>query len=309
MSTDFQNLVIQMVKKEGIEVLKRLGRCKELLQRYADKGFKREICIFLISLEAGYHQELFQSTESKLTKAKLIQQLQNDYGIMPMYAEEIITLLETIIDKQEWKDEAMITELEKTAQQGDIHSQYELGLLYERQKEYETAIHWLKEAAKQGLALYEQTGKSTSGIQKASGSKASSLADTFVRIKGGIFIMGSPLSEPEREPNEAQHHVKVSSFYLSKYQVTQREYETMMGTNPSEFKGDNLPVEYISWYDAIVYCNKRSQAEGLLSAYTINKSRNDPNNNNEFDSNKWLITWNQNANGYRLPTEAEWEYA
>jgi formylglycine-generating enzyme required for sulfatase activity len=68
-------------------------------------------------------------------------------------------------------------------------------------------------------------------------------------------------------------------------------------------------VEYISWYDAVNYCNRRSEQEGLLSAYIINKTRSDPNNGNEFDSNKWLVTWDLKANGYRLPTEAEWEYA
>jgi formylglycine-generating enzyme required for sulfatase activity len=67
-----------------------------------------------------------------------------------------------------------------------------------------------------------------------------------------------------------------------------------MGTNPSNFKGDNLPVEQVSWYDAVEYCNKRSQREGLTPAYERNGS---------------YVTWNRNANGYRLPTEAEWEYA
>jgi formylglycine-generating enzyme required for sulfatase activity len=117
----------------------------------------------------------------------------------------------------------------------------------------------------------------------------------MVRIQGGTFMMGSPASEVNRNSErEVQHSVTVSSFYMGKYPVTQKEYQEVMGTNPSNFKGDSLPVEMVSWYDAINYCNRLSQREGLTPAYTVNGEN---------------VTWNQNASGYRLPTEAEWEYA
>jgi len=133
--------------------------------------------------------------------------------------------------------------------------------------------------------------------------------DDMVLIKGGTFTMGSPANEPKRDDDEGpQHQVTVSSFYMGKYEVTQKEYQEVMGTNPSDIKWANSPVENVSWYDAIEYCNKRSQLEGLTPAYTIDKNHIDTNNKNERDM-KWTVIWDKKANGYRLPTEAEWEYA
>ena len=119
-------------------------------------------------------------------------------------------------------------------------------------------------------------------------------SSNMVCIDGGTFMMGSPSNEANRSSDEIQHQVTVSSFYMGKYEVTQKEYQEVMGTNPSNFKGDNFPVESVSWYDAVNYCNRLSQREGLTPTYTVNGKN---------------VTWNQNANGYRLPTEAEWEYA
>jgi len=111
----------------------------------------------------------------------------------------------------------------------------------------------------------------------------------MVRINGGTFTMGF-----QSDNRDSVHSVTVSSFNMGKYEVTQKEYQEVMGTNPSGFKGDNLPVELVTWYDAINYCNRKSQREGLTPAYTVNGEN---------------VTWNLKANGYRLPTEAEWEYA
>jgi len=116
----------------------------------------------------------------------------------------------------------------------------------------------------------------------------------FVLIRGGTFTMGSQETELERVKDELQHRVTVSDFYLSPSEVTQREYLALMGNNPSNSQGDNLPVENVTWFDAIRYCNALSTREGLAPVYTIQGEN---------------VTWNRIANGYRLPTEAEWEFA
>jgi len=119
-------------------------------------------------------------------------------------------------------------------------------------------------------------------------------SEDFALISGGTFQMGSPDSEPERSSDETRHSVTVGSFYMAKTEVSQQEYRAVMGNNPSETKGDNLPVTNITWYDAVQYCNRLSEAEGLTPCYTISGT---------------TVTWDKSANGYRLPTEAEWEYA
>jgi formylglycine-generating enzyme required for sulfatase activity/TolB-like protein len=117
----------------------------------------------------------------------------------------------------------------------------------------------------------------------------------FVLVEGGAFMMGSPANEPDRYGYEGpQRQVTVKSFYMGKYEVTQKEWRELMGNNPGHFRGDKLPVEQVSWFEAIEYCNKRSVKEGLNPAY-------------RGAGNSIICDWN--ANGYRLPTEAEWEYA
>lgn len=122
----------------------------------------------------------------------------------------------------------------------------------------------------------------------------SSVNDGYVLIAGGTYLMGSPGSENWRIEDEKQHEVTVSSFYMDAYETTQKEYISLMGENPSSFEGDDLPVENISWFDAICFANAKSEEMGLAPAYAISADG---------------VIWNRSANGYRLPTEAEWEYA
>ena len=114
-------------------------------------------------------------------------------------------------------------------------------------------------------------------------------------VPGGTFIMGSPETDPGYVSWEGpQHSVTLDPFYIGIYTVTQQEYQAVMGNNPSHTQTENYPVETVSWYAALEYCNALSKKHRLKSAYVIGGDE---------------VTWNVTANGYRLPTEAEWEYA
>ncbi|HKI82114.1 MAG TPA: formylglycine-generating enzyme family protein, partial [Pseudodesulfovibrio sp.] len=117
--------------------------------------------------------------------------------------------------------------------------------------------------------------------------------DTLVWMTPGTFLMGSPVTEPEREAlvpttgygDETQHEVTLTQgYWMAKYETTQEEYTAIMGSNPSASAGVNLPVESVTWYESVAYCEQltaQEAAAGRLPEGYV----------------------------YRLPTEAEWEYA
>ncbi len=111
----------------------------------------------------------------------------------------------------------------------------------------------------------------------------------MVLIPGGTFVMGKDGGNPDEGPS---HEVTVSPFVMDRREVIQRIYEELMLSDPSHFKGSDNPVEQVRWSDAAMFCNARSQVDGLEPCY-----------------DELSFACNFQASGYRLPTEAEWEYA
>ena len=195
-----------------------------------------------------------------------------------------------------------IEELERNANAEDAEAMFQLGVVYSfgrgAELNLEKALHWLKKAAKAGHSTAEmvlqdigQTVNASGGkSQSGGGGRSLSTGDTktivlpggaemeMIYCAPGSFIMGSPPDDPDRCDAEVQHKVIFTKgFWLGKYPVTQEQWESVMGHNPSEStKGYNYPVDCVSWDDCNDFIEKINSQSNL------------------------------NA---RFPTEAEWEYA
>ena len=156
--------------------------------------------------------------------------------------------------------------------------------------------------------------------------------DGFVFVEGGTVVGSDDYNQNDKGAFRAGRTVTLSSFYMSDHELTQGEYETyccytLDAPSVSFGVGADYPAYYISWYDAIVYCNLKSMAEGLTSCYSLS-GESDPkkwtgikesngkyscsytSSSSAWDYSTWdSITCDMTASGYRLPTEAEWEYA
>jgi formylglycine-generating enzyme required for sulfatase activity len=111
----------------------------------------------------------------------------------------------------------------------------------------------------------------------------------MVLIPAGEFVMGEEHGDDDERP---AHRFRLGAFYMDRCEVTQKSFEALTGTNPSKFKGPDRPVERVGWLAAARYCNLRSLKEGLAPCYDLE-----------------TLACDFAADGYRLPTEAQWEYA
>lgn len=184
-----------------------------------------------------------------------------------------------------------------------------------------------------------ETGGSTSGGNESGGSSSGDsteeepdysnvpVPEGFVRVPG-VAINGSETWKPESKVFVSGRKLKITSFFMCDHEVTRAEYKAVIGSDPStakaydkdgkELTGDaagNNPVGFVGWCDAVKYCNKRSINEGLTPCYSLNGSTDPdkwsavPEDADDTLNSTWTkVTCDFTANGYRLPTEAEWEW-
>jgi formylglycine-generating enzyme required for sulfatase activity len=107
----------------------------------------------------------------------------------------------------------------------------------------------------------------------------------MIKLDGGTFRMGE---------GKGEHEVTVTGFFMDIYPVTQSIYKQVTDEDPSHFKGDDKPVETVTWFDAVKFCNRLSEVLGYSQYYSIQGE---------------TVERKEGANGFRLPTEAEWEFA
>jgi len=153
-----------------------------------------------------------------------------------------------------------------------------------------------------GFILFSRKQPVVSQTQNISG---------FICIDGGRFTIGSPKKEHSQEGfkgnGEKLQSVTIGSYYIAKYVVTQKDYFFVMKNEIVSKENEYLPVDEISWIEALEFCNKLSILHDLEPVYTIFYDKLKYENFVTYDEE--IVLWNKKANGYRLPTSAEWECA
>lgn len=221
---------------------------------------------------------------SEVFEIKIDERLEKNIYLMPIYGDLMLLVKPTDAISKIYRNNSLV----KTVKGSQIIKDLLVG-------DYNINITANNYKSLNGIITIKESEKSEISFELVKGKDDIIISsDTYIDmayIEGGSFRMGNSTGEIDEKP---AHLVSISPFYIGKYEVSQSEWFSVMQTNPSEFKGDNLPVENVSWFDAVNFCNNLSLKENLTPAYLINGSN---------------IICNWAANGYRLPTEAEWEFA
>ncbi|MBN2590029.1 MAG: SUMF1/EgtB/PvdO family nonheme iron enzyme [Sedimentisphaerales bacterium] len=272
------------IQKE--ELQKRLEQIKDKETSSVTEQLQKEIAELEVQLQAitgGSSEGVGTSDDFEAVNARFESAKKQVEDIKALLIETLKTYQPTssTVSKIQERLEVSQAELKKSAEvlDGAIDKQ-----IKSKQSSYNELIKELLPSApraqkvKQEIDSFIKTRMEMLNILYKGEVITNTIGMELIYIPSGEFMMGSPSSEEKRKSDEGpQHRVTISKgFWMGVYEVTQAEYEAVMGSNPSYFKGDNLPVEQVSWNYAVEFCKKLTQKEGKT---------------------------------YRLPTEAEWEYS
>jgi len=252
---EFTNIIQKISTEKGIDIFLDPKNIKPLLLDYTKNEYKTETDLLIKILETDSIRLIKLTENIVVCKHDLIKLLEDKYSLSPAKCDEMLDMLFLIL-------------------RGEIPGQ--------------TALAPTTSAA------------SVSNTSKNQASHAAIPAN-FVLIKGGTFYWQRPY---DYYNNYSSKSITINDFYIANHPVTQDEWFEIMGTTQSEqmkkqgnsgsyYSGGDSPICYVNWFEAIDYCNRLSQNEGLTPVYS------GPRKNPVCD---------YNANGYRLPSEEEWEY-
>ncbi len=290
---EYINLLNQEAEKQEAEKLQQQEFQKRQEQENNLNRYEQELSN---ALKAGYpldefvrnglknfQQSLGLSNEDVAPiEQRLLASKQAEYKLQQQQAERLRQEREEELEYQRQQAEYQRQqEAERLRQeQTELQKQRETqssSIIQTQPFEFDTAILTVKSSGIFGIGRSYEINRSRKRAESFQEDLGNGVFLEMVEIPGGSFLMGSPESELERYDNESpQHKVNIQPFFMGKFQVTQEQYQAIMGENPSHFKGNKKPVECVSWDNAVEFCGKISKRTGKT---------------------------------YRLPSEAEWEYA
>ena len=265
--TDPSEFFKYIIEKADINVINDTQKCLSMALDLLDSE-KPYFKLFKIAFIFNAYKELIKAhNKDSNTKSacinKALKILTEECCTKDQSAIQTIGWLANIIYPNEWKsfvDKVSLKEIE------------------------DTEIVWEQPKSKPVITSKENNNRNNpNNISEGKNWTLKDINLEMIYCPAGSFMMGSPSNELGRDTDEKEHKVTISMpFYIGKYEVTQKEYESVMKENPSKFKGDNNPVECVSWYDAMEFCNKLNKKYANIIPHGY-----------KFD----------------LPTEAQWEYA